>query len=251
MPGSAISRSSPPSSDQVVRRPLAWRSELTSSRPSAMAASTMVSRDSGTTSCGSGVVVRTFGLTGLPSLTSKRTIRPNGAPASVRKYSRSSRPSMKCQPAANPLTSVDRWIRNRRSARKIDDMDFGVIAGAPIAADHQLPGVGRHLHLEDDLRCVGPVIDEAIGGLRIADPVVPDLAEVLFLVWRHRARLWIARVEEPIAPPRDRRELHPQQPIAERPRRPRRHGSAVPERRCRAATAHRRRERRCRPARTP
>ena len=47
--GSAIARSSSPSSDHVVRRLLACLSTLTSSRPFATAASTMVSRDSAMT----------------------------------------------------------------------------------------------------------------------------------------------------------------------------------------------------------
>ena len=75
IPGSAISRSSPPSSGQAASRLLALRSELTSSRPFATAASAIVSRDSGT-------ITR---ARGSASLTSHRTIRPNGASASVRK----------------------------------------------------------------------------------------------------------------------------------------------------------------------
>ena len=104
----------------------------------------------------------------------------------------------------------------RRRRRKPDHVDLGVIAGALIAADHEMPIVGRDVHLEDDFRGVRPVIDQPIARLRLADAVIPDLAEVLLLIGRHRARLRIARIEKAVAVPRDRRELHPFETIGER-----------------------------------
>jgi hypothetical protein len=59
------------------------------------------------------------------------------------------------------------------------------------------------------------VVHQPIVGLRLADTVIPDLAEVLFLPGRHRARLRIAGIEKAVAVPRDRRELDPVETIGE------------------------------------
>ena len=95
-------------------------------------------------------------------------------------------------------------------------MNLGVIARAQIARDHQVAIVRRHLQIEDDLGRIRPVIHEPIGRLRLADAVKPGLAEILFMLRRDRARLRVSRVEESVAPPRDRREFHPLQAIVKR-----------------------------------
>ncbi len=108
----------------------------------------------------------------------------------------------------------DRGVRHR----EVQEGDTVLDLGALPDVDHQVAAVLGDVALEAQLFLIGPLVDQAVGGLRRADAVVVELLVVVRLLHLlARFGLVVAAVEEALAVvgPGGARELDPLQPVGE------------------------------------
>ena len=105
---------------------------------------------------------------------------------------------------------------------EVAHVDLGLAARAPRRGEHEVAPVARHGCGGEELLVLGTLVDELVLVLRPAQAVVVDLAEVVLVTGRHRARLREARVVEALVArgPGDPGELRPLHAIVQVPRRP-------------------------------